>query len=779
MGCLAAHGMHGSHSHVPYILQKTKLVGLFLGARKVLRLLRLTSRTPRYWRTRLDLKWWSMRPAASTLSEIMLQRANTAQVAIPDHAPEMNSTALIRGNYGLRHAPGYLRSLLSSTTTTRAASLNSAIGRGLRQSQGVGFRGRERASNASRYPEPERKSLGRRTDEFLAQTSGMMRDGWTEAPKETLHGSAGRSRIRGRIQDQSHERGFGASATRVLRGKRDITDDGVPPRRSRAGRFNDPNSSFGQRSLAHRAALQARKSEVQFREGGLSIRQDPQTPALPSSRTPSVLKGAKRRAADSDLMARARNPDGTKLSPSRLAYLARVEATARREAEPAPLRTLPEPAYESRSAERHQTHSDDNLHSQRSFSYADRRGHDDREGADLRSNRDSRYPVRRGDGRQPANERSDRFTSFASRREDDRPAFTGRGEGERTSENRTAFGQTLDSRLPISIPYTTTASEFLYGTSVVEAALRSQSQPRRKLYKLYVYVGENRENEDKDASMQRLARKNDVEVVRVAGEWVRMLDKMSGGRPHNGYILEASPLPKLPINSLGELQDQDGKQGFSVVLDHQSREEAAVNGRSDFIEVPWTQDSRKPFVLLLDSILDPGNLGGIIRTASFLGVTAIAISTRNSASFTPVVLKASAGASENITLFSVNKPAGFVVDSQLAGWKIFAAVAPSKDGSTNSGAVALTTDELEDPLSRDPCVLMLGNEGEGLRWNLRSKADVELAIQGSKQSMSVDSLNVSVATGILCNAFLRKQAPGYASKGMAKLPPAPAERDLF
>ena len=49
---------------------------------------------------------------------------------------------------------------------------------------------------------------------------------------------------------------------------------------------------------------------------------------------------------------------------------------------------------------------------------------------------------------------------------------------------------------------------------------------------------------------------------------------------------------------------------------------------------------------------------------------------------------------------------------------------------------------------------MLGSEGEGLRWNLRSKADVDLYIQGSGQSFSVDSLNVSVATGILCHAFL-------------------------
>jgi 21S rRNA (GM2251-2'-O)-methyltransferase len=52
--------------------------------------------------------------------------------------------------------------------------------------------------------------------------------------------------------------------------------------------------------------------------------------------------------------------------------------------------------------------------------------------------------------------------------------------------------------------------------------------------------------------------------------------------------------------------------------------------------------------------------------------------------------------------------------------------------------------------------LMLGGEGEGLRMNLRSKADVDLSIRGSGHSNNVDSLNVSVAAGILCNAFLRR-----------------------
>ncbi|PBP18919.1 SpoU rRNA methylase [Diplocarpon rosae] len=311
--------------------------------------------------------------------------------------------------------------------------------------------------------------------------------------------------------------------------------------------------------------------------------------------------------------------------------------------------------------------------------------------------------------------------------------------------------------IPLSITYTTPASEFLYGTSVVEAAMMSHRSPKRKLYKLYILTSTNREDTERDSRLERLARKIGVPVVRVGNDMAPVMDKMSSGRPHNGFILEASPLPRLPITQLGEFRSGSEEQeaGFEITLDYQSREEAAVNGTASFVKTTNIRPGRKPLVLLLDSIVDPGNLGGILRTAYFLGVSAIAISTRNSASFSPVVLKASAGASENVTLFSVKKPAGFIVDSKAAGWKVFAAVAPSKRKDP-SMPEPISTDDLGEPLSEAPCILMLGSEGEGLRWILRSKADADLYIQGCGQSHNVDSLNVSVAAGILCNSFLRK-----------------------
>jgi len=82
---------------------------------------------------------------------------------------------------------------------------------------------------------------------------------------------------------------------------------------------------------------------------------------------------------------------------------------------------------------------------------------------------------------------------------------------------------------PISIPYTTAASEFLYGHSVVVAALKAQ---RRKLYNLYLHPRSQRESGGSSA-LQELAKAAGVNVIEVGDDWLRVMDKMSTGRPHN------------------------------------------------------------------------------------------------------------------------------------------------------------------------------------------------------------------------------------------------------
>jgi 21S rRNA (GM2251-2'-O)-methyltransferase len=143
------------------------------------------------------------------------------------------------------------------------------------------------------------------------------------------------------------------------------------------------------------------------------------------------------------------------------------------------------------------------------------------------------------------------------------------------------------------------------------------------------------------------------------------------------------------------------------------------------------------------------------------------------------VLKASAGASENVTLFSVSKPAGFVADSRANGWKVYAAVAPSNARTGGLGPKQVSTDDLFEPLAEEPALLMLGSEGEGLRAGLKSKADVEICVKGWEGRKGVDSLNVSVAAGILCASFLRRSGFG-ARKGEEKVKKVAEKKgDLF
>ena len=141
-----------------------------------------------------------------------------------------------------------------------------------------------------------------------------------------------------------------------------------------------------------------------------------------------------------------------------------------------------------------------------------------------------------------------------------------------------------------------------------------------------------------------------------------------------------------------------------------------------------------------------------------------------SAPLNPVTLKASAGAVESLPLLSVQNTGAFVRSSQEAGWKFFAAVAPPKGPMAPSGAGSrqqehLFTTSVQCPLRDGPCVLMLGSEGTGLKPDLQRKADCLISIDGHRAGQGgVDSLNVSVAAGLLVEAFLQKPLLGMAKE---------------
>ena len=164
------------------------------------------------------------------------------------------------------------------------------------------------------------------------------------------------------------------------------------------------------------------------------------------------------------------------------------------------------------------------------------------------------------------------------------------------------------------------------------------------------------------------------------------------------------------------------------------------------------------------------SLGAILRTAFFLGVDAVAIANRSSASISPVALKASSGASETLPLVSVDQHSDFVDACKTNGCKVYAAATPRVNASAKPrNYFSLST--LGDPVRENACLLILGNEGEGLRWTVQRKADYCVGIEGPRRGQSnVDSLKVSVAAGLLCEAFLRPPVKAKKAKGNAGSP---------
>lgn len=523
---------------------------------------------------------------------------------------------------------------------------------------------------------------------------------------------------------------------RILRGKKDVTERPVPKAKTRRARFFDPDENFGKKSLVYQVKSGALQAEVKALQG--------------------------KRHGEED---RGHRPDGFDIFDTSNRHDGeRGLARQRDQSQSGPRRDRSlhdrAPASTARTARRGSVTG----RSDRTEWDFDDRGRRDRRD---RGVRDERQDTWRDD--RPAERK---------------PAFRDR---DRDDYNRSPSDDTA-SEMPLSITYTTAASQFLYGRSVVEAALRSG---RRRLYKLYVYNGPNRSTAHDGpghGAIERLAQRKGVKVQLVDERWQRLLDKMSKGRPHNGYVLEASPLPQPPLTALGpftegtETAKQEGEEGgegegqesrktplsrgpgFTVEVGYQSREDASINGASNFVSTHkgggnLDGPSHRPLVLVLDQVLDPGNLGAILRSASFLGVSAVVVSKHSSAALTAVALKASAGAAEEMALFSADAPATFLSRSREAGWAVYAAVPmPATPHGQMQAKSVLDLDGLEaaDPLREKPCILVVGSEGEGLPRAIRREADVEVSIANRSGSRVVDSLNVSVAAGLLCASFLKE-----------------------
>ncbi|XP_069016191.1 LOW QUALITY PROTEIN: rRNA methyltransferase 1, mitochondrial [Embiotoca jacksoni] len=256
-------------------------------------------------------------------------------------------------------------------------------------------------------------------------------------------------------------------------------------------------------------------------------------------------------------------------------------------------------------------------------------------------------------------------------------------------------------------------SEVIFG---IAPCLLALTQGRRKSRKLFVKDGQA-SHRDSVLKVCEEAHRRGVQVQRVSK---KELDKMSSGGVHQGVCLHASPLTYLTDKS-----------------------------------APNRGDGGAPLWLVLDRIQDPMNLGAILRSAYFLGVDRVVSSLRHSCPLSPVVSKASSGVMEVIGVYGYENLEDVLKAKVARGWQAVGTVGAEAEGSQ------IPVTRCSDFKMTKPTLLLMGGEGEGLSPGLLSLCKTLLTIPaGGELFPGIESLNVSVATGILLHSLLssRKSA---------------------
>jgi 23S rRNA (guanosine2251-2'-O)-methyltransferase len=241
------------------------------------------------------------------------------------------------------------------------------------------------------------------------------------------------------------------------------------------------------------------------------------------------------------------------------------------------------------------------------------------------------------------------------------------------------------------------ASRVLFGFHAVTARLRARPQSIRE-----IYVSANRQ----DARLRDLMARAEVARIRThAADDARLL-QLSGHGRHQGVVaIVDEALPHVTLDDVLETIDEP------------------------------------PLLVVLDGVTDPHNLGACLRSADAFGAHAIVVPKDRSVGVNATVAKAASGAADTVPVITVTNLARTLRDLKARDvWVI---------GAESGG------ESLFDADVAGPVAWVLGAEGGGLRRLTRETCDriVGIPLQGT-----VESLNVSVATGICLYAARRARA---------------------
>ncbi len=241
--------------------------------------------------------------------------------------------------------------------------------------------------------------------------------------------------------------------------------------------------------------------------------------------------------------------------------------------------------------------------------------------------------------------------------------------------------------------------EFIYGRNPVYETLRAR---RRQVFNLLIAEGVQEKGQLAEILQLAQARKLPVQAAART-----RLDRIAAN--HQGVALEVSG---YPYRTLADILDLASRRG------------------------------EKPFLLLLDSLQDPQNLGTLLRSAEAAGLHGAVLPLARSVEVTPAVVSASSGASEHLLIARANL-AQVIDDLKTAGvWVV------GLEGGPEAGPIEAAP--LDGPLA-----LVVGSEGQGMRQLIRQKCDYLAALPMRGQ---VASLNAAVAGSIAVYLALAKRA---------------------
>jgi 23S rRNA (guanosine2251-2'-O)-methyltransferase len=216
-------------------------------------------------------------------------------------------------------------------------------------------------------------------------------------------------------------------------------------------------------------------------------------------------------------------------------------------------------------------------------------------------------------------------------------------------------------------------------------------------------------------------------------------------RAHAGDV-HAVYVQRDARKALGDLAKEAGRRG--IVVEDRTRDEldalarghkhqgvVAITGAYPYVDLPFILEraASPPLIVALDQITDPHNFGAIVRSAVAFGADGVVTLKRRAAPVTPVVVRASAGATEHARVARVTNLARTLAELAERGMSVV--------GLDAEGEV--TIDAL--PPAPEGRVLVVGAEGKGLRRLVRERCTVLARID---HPGPVESLNASVAASI-------------------------------